>query len=115
MIFTLVKCEMCENHFRRQHWERDMPVRWLTVVQGNPQEHEAQHFCSDNCLRQWLTQRATKDWEQLSAEQKDALSKERRDTADYLQALAALFEKEHPELKLTWSLKIDATLKEVKP
>lgn len=119
MIFTIVKCEMCENQFRvsssaMRDFAWSVPDDWFTLAEGKPHLVEGWHFCSDNCMRQWLTDRATQDWEQLSEQQKDALVRERSETAGYLAALTKLFEQEHPELRLIWSLTLDARLREEK-
>lgn len=59
MIVATVKCEICPNNFpvpglNARPYEYDTPEEWITLVQGNPQTHVGQHFCSKHCLSQWL-------------------------------------------------------------
>ncbi len=58
MIITTVKCEVCDNGFPISHHQRPydwaVPDGWVTLIHGNPQFHEGQHFCSHDCLMAWL-------------------------------------------------------------
>lgn len=58
MILTIIRCEMCSNHFRidkqSRPYEWEVPPEWITVIEGNPQHHEGRHFCSKECLRAWI-------------------------------------------------------------
>lgn len=57
--FYILKCEMCDNNFKlpsaglARPYEYVMPEGWITLVQGNPQHVEAQHFCSKACIAKW--------------------------------------------------------------
>ena len=58
-VYTIVKCEMCEEHFRFNMFEkphqRNTPSTWLTLFQGKLDgTSEGWHFCSKICLQRWI-------------------------------------------------------------
>jgi hypothetical protein len=61
MIVTAVKCEMCPSQFMvhtyQQQYEWDVPAGWLIVIEGNSQYREGSHFCSPQCLSEWLVEK----------------------------------------------------------
>ena len=63
MIVHLIKCEMCENQFQFNHFERPherkAPDSWFTVFQSKDiQAQEGWHFCSLRCLNRWVLMKA---------------------------------------------------------
>lgn len=64
MILTTVRCEICNNQFRfdprEQQFEHEILDSWLTVLHGKSlQAQDGLHFCSGECLQDWLNQRLT--------------------------------------------------------
>jgi hypothetical protein len=58
MILNIVKCEQCENQFPmhpHQHMsEWDIPSGWITMFIGSMCNSTGYHFCSMQCLSEWL-------------------------------------------------------------
>src|ERR1700738_2772807 len=57
-VITMIKCEMCPEHFLipsfdARPYEYETPKGWITLIEGNPQRHTGQHFCSKTCLAKW--------------------------------------------------------------
>lgn len=61
MILQIVKCEQCENQFsilpRQRPYEWNVPVGWLTLIEGNLQTSEGWHFCGPACLCEWVEEK----------------------------------------------------------
>jgi hypothetical protein len=116
MILHRVQCEMCPHYFEigafQNAYDWEIPDGWYMLHQGKFHSANDRHFCSDDCLRSWLVNRAVEGEAQLTQEQKNALDKERRDLNDFCRATAELIEKEHPELKVSWGCTLHATPRE---
>ncbi len=54
----------------------------------------------------------SKEWERLDSEQKYAIGRLRDSIASTIISLTELFERRHPELKLTWNFTLDALIRE---
>ncbi|MGH2478066.1 MAG: hypothetical protein ACRDHW_00205 [Ktedonobacteraceae bacterium] len=60
MIRRVIECETCKKQIDLPmgidalNFYQSVPETWLTLVEGNPQTHEAQHFCSASHLYQWF-------------------------------------------------------------
>ncbi len=127
MIISAFRCEMCPAtvDFPPGSLPIDapMPGAWITLMYGRVVDAHDLHFCSNRCLRTWLTGQLTandipltsRDWEKLSKEQQADVQRMRDDTCAYLIADTELFYQDHPELKLLWSFTLDAVIREVTP
>lgn len=63
MIRRIMQCETCGKQvdlpldISLSQYYHGMPDSWLTLVEGNPQEHTALHFCSLSHVYQWASNR----------------------------------------------------------
>ncbi len=78
---------------------RPYAVRWEPA---QPQER----FCPGHSMMS-----DTEGWDKLNNEQKHAVQQLRDWECDFLIAKTERFYKEHPEIRLSWSITIDATLR----
>lgn len=91
--------------------EWHLPDVWLTLVQGDTQLHSAWHFCSRECLYQWLQSSDSLplagDWEKLTEEQR-VVVKDLGDTiVRDMSVLTEDFHNQHPELKIEWGFHLE--------
>jgi len=61
MILHRVKCEQCEDQFAihpHEHMaEWSIPPGWNTLFIGAISNSEGYHFCSTQCLSEWLEEK----------------------------------------------------------
>jgi len=70
MRVTGIRCEQCSKlsvypmEVFKPPYEWSIPVEWFSLYQGSLQGSDAWHFCSRQCLRQWLMEVPVKDEEE---------------------------------------------------
>ena len=56
--FFGVQCDSCSKTLRFPRFgpphETEMAPEWFTVYQGNIEGQNPSHFCSKQCMRQWM-------------------------------------------------------------
>lgn len=97
-------CKQCGGILRVE-WTMAFEQGIPRDIRFEPQMLENQRICPGHSMNAH-----TNAWEQLSADQQCAVGQLRREVADGLISLTETFRKDHPELKLTWSVTVDALL-----
>jgi hypothetical protein len=121
-ITKCVKCDFpdCSSqlHFdpMMHPGEWHLPDAWLTMVRGDTQFHSAWHFCSKECLRQWLQSSDSLplagDWDSLDSTQQVEVKALEYFISHYMLERTDDFHKQHPELRIAWGFHMEPHIRE---
>lgn len=88
-----------------------LPDVWFTLVQGDTQLHSTLHFCSKQCLYQWLQSSDSLplagDWNNLDSKQRANVHVLEQLIVQAMISRTEDFYKQHPELKIEWGFHLE--------